>query len=253
MADTSVIIPENSNKNELISLNKIPDIFKNLFPDKKNNLKISKEIIYRKDGITVDKIVEKETEPGSIVKITNYSYFDDKRIDSVDEYENGIKIRETKYNFFKIISEFDKISGKKFRTSNFDMKTGTKIISVYDYDIETEKLIRMSVYRPNGKYLAFIKEISPETGMITRCINYKKDSDAISSVSQYKLTGDTCIRTTYYYRTPLYVLSGTQLENKIIADNLNDRILSKNMPQNIANLIDNLYKKNKCTNILKIS
>ena len=253
MADTSALFPENSGTKQLINLNNCTKIFNNIFPVKKKTLSISKKIVYRYDNTTVDKIIETDSETGDLIKIIHYSYFDDKKINSVEEFENGIKIRETKYNFFKIVSDFDKTSGKKIRTSNFDMETGTKIISVYDYDIETEKLVRMSVYRPDGKSIAFIKEISPETGMLTRCINYKRDSKAISSVSQYKLAGDTCIRTTYYYKTPLYVLSETQLENKITADTLNERVLCKKLPHNTAKLIDNLYKNKENKNMLKIS
>ena len=253
MANTSVIVPENTAIFPFIGSKKCSGMFKNLFNMRNNTVTTSKEIIYRRNGITVDKVIETDSKTNQIVKITHYNYFNDKKISSVEEYKNGIKTKETNFNFFKIVTEYNDNGEKKIRTTNYDLKTGTKIISVYDYDADTGIIVRMSVYRPDGKTVAFIKEFSPKTGMVTRCINYRKDSNAISSVSQYKLSGDTCIRTTYYYKTPLYILSDTQLENKITADNLNERILCNNIPQNMSKLIDNLYKKCGTQNILKIS
>ena len=240
-------------KNSCVLLPQKPVTFKNLFCRKAATARLSPKFVYRKDGTTREKLIITDDMTGNVVKIINYSFFDDKKVSSVEEYEDGIKIKETCYSLFKIVADFDKISGKKIKVSNYDLKSESKIISVYDYDINTEKITRMTVYHPNGKTVAFIKEFSPKTGVLTRCINYKKDTGAIYSVSQYKTVGDTCIKTTYYYKTPLYMLSDTELDKKIIADNLNNRVLSEDIPRNVASLIDNLYSKNKHRQVLKIS
>ena len=67
-----------------------------LFPDVKPLTR--EEIIYRRNGKSVDKVVEFDIRTGSKVKTTHYDYFNDKKIRSVDE--------------------FDKNTGKKIRTIN---------------------------------------------------------------------------------------------------------------------------------------
>lgn len=223
-----------------------------LFISKPITSAVVKKHVYRQDGVSIDRIIETDAQTGEILKVTHYSYFDDKKISAIEEYEDGKKIRESSYNFFKVVTDFDRTSGKKIRTSNYDIKNKSKKISVYDYDTDTEKPVRITVYRPDGKSVSFIKEFSPQTGMVTRCINYKKDSGAISSVSQYKQAGETCIRTTYYYQVPLSLQSETEIEKQITADNINSRVLSNNVPKNVAKLIDNLYKKNKNKHLLNI-
>ena len=250
MNNTSVALSAIPVDSAFCELKNSPKLLKNLLHN--DNEQIISKTIYRKDGITVDKIIEINVTSGETIKITNYNYFDDKKIKSVEDYENGIKVRDTSYNIFKVITEFDRTSGKKFRTYNYNLKMQEKLISIYDYDMETEKIVKMTVFQPDGETISFVKEISPQTGMVTRCINYKKNSKAISSVSQYKLMGDTCIRTTYYYRTPLYLFAMSELENKIIADDLNNRVLN-NPNKNVAKLIDSLYKNSNKKIFLKIS
>lgn len=209
--------------------------------------------VYRSDGITVDKTIEYDVITGNTIRIINYDYFNDKKIKSVFDYEDGVKIRVTTFSFFKSVTDFDKKTGKKIRTTNYNIKDYNKKMSVYDYDIEKEKIIRMTVYRVDGKNVAFVKEISPDTGIVTRCINYKKDSSAISSVSKFEMLGDTTVKTTYYYSTPIYMTTPDSIDKKIIADTLNKKVLDTFKSKNIGNLIDNLYKHRQNLSVIQLS
>lgn len=211
------------------------------------------ETIYRSDGVSVDKIIETDAQTNQVVKITYFDYFNDKKIKSVEEFEEGIKIRVTLFSFFKSVSEFDKKTGKKTKTINYTVKDDSKIMSEYDYDIETERISRMTVYRTDGKSIAFIKELSPETGAVSRCINYKKDSTAISSVSKYELLGDTTVKTTYYYTNPIYMTSPEMVSKKITADNLNKKVIDSFSSKKVNYLIDNLYKNNNSFSSIQVS
>ena len=217
------------------------------------DVETSKEYVYRKDGMRVEKIVEYNVANGNIVKITNLDYFNDKKVKSVEEYKGGKLVRFTGYSLFKSVTEYDKISGKKICTTNYQIKNENKISSVYHYDTETEKIVKMAVYRPDGKYVAFVKEISPESGQVVRCINYKKNSSAISSVSKFEFMGTTSVKTTFYYNTPLYFESVAMLDKKILADTLNNRVLTDSKRGRIDKLIDNLYKNKQSFASVKIS
>ncbi len=202
------------------------------------------ETIYRHDGTTVEKVVEYNPKNRMIVKITYHDYFNDKKIKSVEDFdsETGLKIRVTSYTLFKSITDYDIKTGRKIKTTNFDIKNPSKKTSVYNFDIETEKINRITVFRADGNSVSMVKELNPSTGMIVRSIYYKKDSTAISSVSKYDFQGDKTIKTTFYYNTPIYFTNTSTFDKKIAADILNNRVLDGSDKKRMTRLIDNLYK-----------
>lgn len=220
----------------------------NLLSDLKNILHISEsqklvdEPAFRKDGKRVEKIITRNPDTNEIVKITYFDFFNDKKIKSVEEFVNGEKIRETNYSLFKSVTEYDFNTGKKIRTTNFNPNNQTCRASSYDYDTRTGKIVRMSVFRADGKNLAFIKEISPETGLVTRCINYKMNSPAISSVAKFDFLDNTTIKTTYYYNTPIHINNSECLDKKTASDNINKKVINDVKNNKIDKLIDKLYK-----------
>lgn len=133
------------------------------------------EVFYRRNGKTVDKIVEFDKNTGSKVKTTYYDYFNDKKVRSVDEYDynTGKKIRTINYVLYKSIDEYDIKTGKKVRTINFNVKDDTKISSIQDYDIETGKIITISIYKRDGKTISIVKKIDPVTDKVTNWVNNK--------------------------------------------------------------------------------
>ena len=136
------------------------------------------EIIYRRNGRTVDKLIEFDSDTGLKIKTTHYDYFDDKKIRSIDEFDKvtGKKIRTTNFVLYKSIDEFDLKTGKKLRTINFQVKDETKISSIQEYDPETEKIVTISIYKRDGKTVGIVKNIDPETGKVTNWVNRDKDS-----------------------------------------------------------------------------
>ena len=82
------------------------------------------EVVYRKNGKSVDKLIEFDSRTGSKIKTTHYDYFDDKKVRSIDEYDRdtGKKIRTTNFVLYKSIDEYDLKTGKKIRTINFNIK-----------------------------------------------------------------------------------------------------------------------------------
>ena len=208
--------------------------------------KPEQKIFYRKGTDKIEKIIEYNPQTNYMTKITNFDYFNDKKIKSIEEYEDNIKIKVTTFSLFKSITEYDKKTGKKIRTLNFNQKNNSLLSSIYDYDIVTGKIVRIRVYRENGKHLSFIKEISPQTGLITRCINYKLNSNAIASVSIYNFTDNITTKTTYFYNTPLHVHNIENINNKVVSGKLNNKdLLSFKNNEKIGKLIDNLYKNRK--------
>ena len=215
------------------------------FKDGSNNQKENlKETFYRHDGVSVEKIVEYHPDTKMKVKVTNYDYFNDKKVKSIEEFdtETGLKVRITSFSLFKSVTEFDIKTGKKTKTTNYDIKNVSKKTSVYDFDIETEKISRVTLFRPDGVSVSKVKELDIKTGMVTRSINYKKDSTAISSVSKYDFQGDKTIKTTFYYNTPIFFTGPAMFDKKIIADSLNKKVLDDFEKKRMTKLIDNLYK-----------
>lgn len=130
------------------------------------------DVVYRKNGTSIDKIIEIDVVTGMRVKTTHFDYFDDKKVRSIDEYdrETGTKLRTINYVLYKSIDEYDVISGKKLRTTNFSVKDENKISSVQEYDITTGKIIKIFIYKRDGKTVSIVKEIDPETGKISSTV-----------------------------------------------------------------------------------
>ena len=166
------------------------------------------EVVYRKNGISINKIIEVDVVTGMRVKTTHYDYFDDKKVRSIDEYdrETGAKLRT--------IDEYDVVSGKKLRTINFSVKDENKISSIQEYDITTGKIIKIFIYKRDGKTLSIIKEIDLETGKVTSTLN-KTQSEISTNVA------------------PIRVIE--KIDNKIEK--------MHNKKEDISTLLDNLYQK----------
>ena len=77
------------------------------------------------------------------------------------------------------------VSGKKLRTINFSIKDENKISSVQEYDITTGKIIKIFIYKRDGKTVSIIKEIDPETGKITSIVN-KISTEISENTAQIK-------------------------------------------------------------------
>ena len=241
------------NKNIKRNLKKSTKFLKSIISQNQEpEIKILSNQVLRQDG-SIEKLVEKNSNTGDILRVTYFDYFDDKKIKLIEDYENGTKVRETSFSFFKSVTDIDKNTGRKIKTTNYNINDDSKKMSVYDYDIETEQIIRMSVYRIDGKNIAFIKEISPDTGIVSRCISYKKDSSAISSVSKFEKLGDTTIKTTYYYATPIYLSTPEMLDKKITTDTLNKKVLDSFNNKKFNHLLDNLYKNKQSFAFINVS
>lgn len=185
-------------------------LYSNMHPETRE------EIIYRKNGKSIDRVIEIDVETGSRVKTTHYDYFNDKKIRSVDEYDrkSGKKIRTVNYVLYKSIDEYDINSGKKLRTINFNIKDETKISSIQEYDPETGKIVTISIYKRDGKTVSIIKKIDPDTQKVTSWVNNKNF-------------------TSYTPVEPAKVMTRSY-------DNI--KIPEKKDREDIARLIDNLYR-----------
>lgn len=152
-----------------------------------NTTQTKEEVVYRKNGTSIDKIIEVDVLTGMCVKTTHFDYFNDKKVRSIDEYdrETGIKLRTINYVLYKSIDEYDVVSGKKLRTINFSVKDENKISSVQEYDITTGKIIKIFIYKRDGKTVSIIKEIDPETGKITSIVN-KISTEISENTAQIK-------------------------------------------------------------------
>ena len=152
-----------------------------------NTTQTKEEVVYRKNGTSIDKIIEVDVLTGMRVKTTHFDYFNDKKVRSIDEYdrETGIKLRTINYVLYKSIDEYDVVSGKKLRTINFSIKDENKISSVQEYDITTGKIIKIFIYKRDGKTVSIIKEIDPETGKIASIVN-KISTEISENTAQIK-------------------------------------------------------------------
>lgn len=152
-----------------------------------NTTQTKEKVVYRKNGTSIDKIIEVDVLTGMRVKTTHFDYFNDKKVRSIDEYdrETGIKLRTINYVLYKSIDEYDVVSGKKLRTINFSIKDENKISSVQEYDITTGKIIKIFIYKRDGKTVSIIKEIDPETGKITSIVN-KISTEISENTAQIK-------------------------------------------------------------------
>lgn len=195
-----------------------------LFPNKNNQTR--EKVFYRRNGKTVDKVVEFDIKTGSKLRTTHYDYFDDKKIRSVDEYDKqtGKKTRTTNYVLYKSIDEYDPKTEKKIRTINFNVKDESKISSIQEYDINTGKIIKVSIYKRDGRSVSIIKNVDPVTNEITNTFN-KTIENSSSDNFRYTRSYDN------------YKPHKTDLK--------------ENQKEDIAKLIDNLYKNNSMFESLK--
>lgn len=173
------------------------------------------EIIYRKNGKSIDRVVEIDIMTGSRVKTTHYDYFNDKKIRSIDEYDrkSGKKIRTINYVLYKSIDEYDLNSGKKVRTINFNIKDDTKISSIQEYDTNTGNIVTISIYKRDGKTVSIVKKIDPETKKVISWINNKNTE----------------------YKPPEPPKTAPKVYNNI-------KFPEKKNKEDIARLIDSLYR-----------
>ncbi len=188
-------------------------LYPNLHPETRE------EVIYRKNGKSVDKIIEFDINTNSKIKTTHYDYFNDKKIRSIDEYDRktGKKLRTINYVLYKSIDEYDPNTGRKLRTVNFNIKDENKISSIQEYDPETGKIVTISIYKRDGKTVSIIKKIDPVTEKVSSWVNNSKIN--------YK---------------PLE--PGKQTIPTRCYDNI--KMLDTRTKENIAQLIDNLYRNN---------
>lgn len=203
-------LPENSRKNLSDNVH-LKVLYSNMLPETRE------EVVYRKNGRSVDRVIVFDIQTGAKVKTTHYDYFNDKKIRSVDEYDRktGKKIRTVNYVLYKSVDEYDAETGKKLRTINFNVKDETKISSIQEYDLDTGKIVTISIYKRDGKTVSIIKRIDPVTEKVTSWINNKNTG--------YKPVEPVKIMTRCY-------------DNIKIADNKDK--------EDIAKLIDNLYCNN---------
>ncbi len=178
--------------------------------------KTREEIIYRKNGVSVDRIIEFDIETNSRLKTTHYDYFNDKKIRSIDEFDRktGRKIRTINYVLYKSIDEYDVQTGKKLRTINYNIKDEDKISSIQEYDLETGKIVTISIFKRDGKTISIIKKIDPTTGKVSSWINNKNIN--------------------YKPVEPLKPSMPTRSYDNI-------KLIDKKEKEDIAKLIDNLY------------
>lgn len=192
-----------------------------LFP--KNDTTTREEVVYRKNGKSIDKVVEFDTKTGSKIRTTHYDYFNDKKIRSVDEFdgETGKKIRTINFVLYKSIDEYDLETGKKIRTINYNVKDESKISSIQEYDLETGKIITVSIFKRDGKTVSITKKIDPVTDKVTNYVHKDTHKNPLESSS---------------FLTRSY-----------------DKIKCLDQPnESIGHLIDNLYNNNiKFENVTK--
>ena len=181
------------------------------------------EVIYRRNGKSVDKIIEFDIQTNPKIKTTHYDYFNDKKIRSIDEFDRitGKKLKTINYVLYKSIDEFDPETGKKLRTINFNVKDENKISSIQEYDQDTGKIVTISIYKRDGKTVSIVKKIDPVTEKVTSWVN--------NATTDIKPTTTPAISSKPSIFTRSY-------DNIKSMDNRNR--------EDIAKLIDNLYANN---------
>lgn len=186
-----------------------------LYPNMKP--KTREEVFYRRNGKSIDKVVEFDANTGIKLKTTHYDYFNDKKIRSIDEFDinTGKKIRTTNYVLYKSIDEYDLKNGKRFRTINFNVKDDSKISSIQEYDLETGKINKVLIYKRDGRTVSIIKNVDAKSDDSSE--KFKKNIER----KQVKLKNTVSTRS--YDRV---------------------KEMDEESKKNIAKLIDNLYKNN---------
>lgn len=239
-------LPENPKKTTpeyfVMPQSKFLDLInKNMKNDAEDNF--DREVVYRRNSQNIDCIHFYNKKNHNKIKTVFYDYFDDKKIKSVDEFdpETGNKIRTINYTIFKSVTEFNIKTGKKLKTINFSIRDENKIVSIHEYHSIYERVSRISIFRPDGKSVSMVKEINPLTERVEQCINYKRNSGVVSSVSKYDFHNNKMVKTTCYY---------TNHEDSF--KNFNSAPVSEFEKQKTAKLIDNLFAKNLSFSTLQI-
>lgn len=201
------------------------------------------EIIHRRNSNQIDYINFYDKKTNVKIKTVYYDYFNDKKIKSVDEYDKktGKRIRTTNYTLFKSVTEYNKDSGKKLKTINYNLRDENKISSIHEYHNIYDKISRIIIFRADGKSISMVKEINPITECVEQCINYKKNSNIINSVSKYEFQDNKMIKTTCYYND----FSQTIKEFK-------SSPVTNLEKEKTAKLIDNLFKQNLRRKFLQV-
>lgn len=220
------------------------------------------EIVYRRNGKSVEKIHEFDFATGAKVQTTHYDYFNDKKIRSVDEFdiETGKIIRTTNFILYKSVDEYDVETGKKQRTINYSIKDENKISSIQEYDPEFEKITKVYIYRKDSNEVSIVKELNPENGKVVKWTSYKDGTGKKSSVSEYDSQHGKPVKTTYFYEDGVTIkdiheynsdkeiLNLKEFEKlkpvcmKSNYKNMNE--LDSHTKERMAKLIDNLFQKN---------
>ena len=222
------------------------------------------EVVYRKNGRSIDKIHEFDFATGAKIKTTHYDYFNDKKVRSIDEFdmETGKLIRKINFILYKSVDEFDIETGKKLRTINYNLKDESKIASIQEYDLEFENVAKIFIYKKNINSVSIIKELNPETGKIVKWTSFR-DNGRRNSISEYNSDGKP-VKTLYFYEDGVNVRDVHKYNqygkwaSTVRFDRNNHsktkQICSKSNYQNVkelddrtkermAKLIDNLFKK----------
>lgn len=219
-----------------------------------------KEIIYRRNKSSVDRVIEYDAKTGNKLKVIHYDYFNNEKIRAIDEFvpETGKKYRTINYILYKSIDEFDTDTGKRIRTINYDIRNENRITSIQEYDTETDKIKKVTLYRRDGQTISTIKEINPKTENVIRWTSFR-ESRTISSISEYNAQNGRPSKTTYFYRDGQTVrevhnynpANGEWKQfirydkhDKILETEVAPKYQSEQEKENIAQLIDSLYNKN---------
>lgn len=221
---------------------------------------IRKETVYRRNKLSVDRVIEYDAQTGDKLRVMHYDYFNNEKIRAIDEFipHSGKKYRTINYILYKSIDEFDTDTGKRIRTINYDIRNENRVTSIQEYDTETGKIKKVTLYRRDGQTISTIKEINPKTENVIRWTSFR-ESQTISSISEYNAQNGRPSKTTYFYRDGQTVrevhnynpLNGEWKQfirydkhDKIIETEVAPKYQSEQEKENIAQLIDSLYNKN---------
>ena len=221
---------------------------------------IRKETVYRRNKLSVDRVIEYDAQTGDKLRVVHYDYFNNEKIRAIDEFipHSGKKYRTINYILYKSIDEFDTDTGKRIRTINYDIRNENRVTSIQEYDTETGKIKKVTLYRRDGHTISTIKEINPKTENVIRWTSFR-ESQTISSISEYNAQNGRPSKTTYFYRDGQTVrevhnynpLNGEWKQfirydkhDKIIETEVAPKYQSEQEKENIAQLIDSLYNKN---------
>ncbi len=221
---------------------------------------IRKETVYRRNKFSVDRVIEYDAQTGDKLRVVHYDYFNNEKIRAIDEFipHSGKKYRTINYILYKSIDEFDTDTGKRIRTINYDIRNENRVTSIQEYDTETGKIKKVTLYRRDGQTISTIKEINPKTENVIRWTSFR-ESQTISSISEYNAQNGRPSKTTYFYRDGQTVrevhnynpLNGEWKQfirydkhDKIIETEVAPKYQSEQEKENIAQLIDSLYNKN---------